>query len=78
MYLINIGIKVLLIGAFAGLTYFVIDYFISLANLNSYLDLNSNALALANLFGVPQALNLYLSIIISGFFVKEIMSYFKS
>lgn len=67
--------KMLFFAVFTGLLTTAINYILNL--LSPYV-LDNQALVLASYFGVLNALSLYVSIVISGWGVKQVIAYARS
>ncbi len=67
-------VKILIFALFVSALYFVIDLFISF--LSPYLQTLYVAPLLCQ-FGVFRALNIFISILIAGWFVRNIISFWK-
>ena len=78
--MIRIGIKVALFAVFMTLLYFVGDYFINL--LRSYIPsggvVGGNILPLACQLGILTGVNIFLSMALSAFVIKSVLSYVEN
>ncbi len=67
-------LKIFFVAVFTSLLYFVIDYFLSLTIRN--IDLG--VVDLLCYLGVTEALNILISITISGYIANQLIAYFRT